>query len=333
MLNYYNICSVFFLEDDKAEAVAKAINHGIALLSKKFPKASLPIEDTLDVPTEPIQTKSKKRKLNTISDEVVVKKQIKSIDHSDAVIKQGQAKRKQEPPAHDSDAEPVSHGTLKKRKLPQMAREQTSEAQILTKDKAKITSLEKSNDLNIPPLKKIKKHVPTLSNNENNAIPITTVSTKQKKKLNILLTKPENNATPTAVAKPKAFDANILKITPKPAGFKEHSKSSAGQNDKKPKQKKKKEIVERVTVLPKPQWTTSGAFKVSTLSTDTETHDVLRFSSATNFVVASLKPKPQKIKSSASEFKQRATFNDSVKRESSKQLLQRKEKQMVYTRF
>lgn len=318
----------------KVQAVSKAINHGITLLSKKLPK-NLPIIESSVVPDEPVQIKSKKRKLNTTVDEVVTKKHYKSIDHSDAVIKQGQAKRKQEPPAEDFDAEPVSQGTLKKRKVSQLlTREQISEPPITINKNTTATPFEQADDVvNIPPQKKMKKHIPSLSNIENDSTSTAAVSSKKpKKKLNILLTKSENNM-PLTVAKPKAFDANVLKITPKPVGFKEHSKSSAGQNDKKPKQKKKKEIVERVTVLPKPQWTASGAFEVSTLSTDTASDDVLRFSTATDFVVASLKPKPHKVKSTASEFKQRAMFNDSVKRESSKQLLQRKEKQMAYTRF
>lgn len=310
--------------------MAKAINHGIAILSKKL-HIRVRIDDSSVVPDEPVQIKSKKRKLNTSVDEVATKKQYKSIDHSNAVTKQGQAKRKQEPPAHDIDAEIVSHGTLKKRKLPQLPTyEETSELSI--NKNTKVGQFEQS-DANISAHKK-KKFTPSISNAENDSTPTTTVSAKPKKKLNILLTKSENHSKPFAVAKPKAFDANVLKIiTPKPVGFKEHSKSSAGQSDKKPKQKKKKEIVERVTVLPKPQWSTSGAFEVSTLSKITENDDVLRFSAATDFVVASLKPKPHTVKSAASEFKQRAIFNDSVKRESSKQLLQRKEKQMAYTRF
>lgn len=313
--------------------MAKALNHGIALLSKKIHK-SLPIDDLSVVPDEPVQVKTKKRKINTIDEEVAAKSYYKSIDHSNAVIKQGQAKRKQEPPAQDIDAEPVSHGTLKKRKLPQLINEPSSDLSMSISKNAKATLIEPFDDVNIAPPKKMKKLIPSQSNSENDSIPTTIASTKpKKKKLNILLTKPENNSKPLVVAKPKAFDSNVLKITPKPAGFKEHSKSSAVVKDTKPKQKKKKEIVERVTLPPKPQWTASGAFEVSALPNNTGTNDIMRFSSSTDFVVASLAPKHNKVKSSASEFKQRATFNDNVKRESSKQLLQRKEKQMVYTRF
>lgn len=288
--------------------MVKAINHGISLLAKKV-HLPVTIDDSSVVPDEPVQKKSKKRKLSTNVDEIATKKQSKSLAPAIAVIKQGQAKRKQEPPAQDIDAEPVSHGTLKKRKLPQLLQyNETTEPSTLINKNTNVTRFEQSDDVIISPQKKIKK-------------------------LNILMLKPENNLKPFVVGKPKVFDANVLKITPKPAGFKEHSQSSAGQNDKNPKQKKKKEIVERVTVLPKPQWTASGAFEVSALSTNTENNDILRFSSATDFVVASLKPKTHKVKSTATEFKQRAFFNKSIKRESSKQLLQRKEKQMAYTRF
>lgn len=304
---------------EKGEAVAKAINHGISLLSKKLHK-SRPTEVSDVVPDV---IKSRKRKLTTSVVEVIAKKPYKSVDNSNAVIKQGQAKRKQEPPAEDLDAEPVSHGTLKKRKLPQVLVCETSEPSILINKNAKATRIEPSDDVNMPPLKKMKKCVPTFSNTEN-SIPTTIAPKKQKKKLKILLTKPEVNTTPVVVAKPKAFDANVLKI-------KVLSKSSAGQNEKKPKQKKKKEIFERVTVLPKPKWTASGVFEVSSLSKNNKTDDVLRFSPSTDFVVAPLKP--NKVNSGALDFKQRAIFNDSVKRESSKQLLQRKEKQKAYARF
>lgn len=195
--------------------------------------------------------------------------------------------------------------------------------------------------------KKMKPNKPDVSTNEsskpsksNGDIPI-----KPKKKLNILLAKKDNEAASKdkvgAVAIKKVFDTGKMIIPAKPMGFETKSKSSAGQIQQK-KRKRAREIIERVVELPKPQWTASGEFTVSSLPS-TKRLDVEHCKSTT-FNVSVLEPSlsqqkrvkkiPTTIQNTAAkEFLQQAMFKDSVKRESSKQLLQRKAKQVLYTRF
>ena len=110
---------------------------------------------------------------------------------------------------------------------------------------------------------------------------------------------------------------------------------------KKQSSKKKLVIRERITTLPKPQWTTSGEFTVTNVPRSSEF--ISLSSSSTDFVVKNVNKKIKKEKfttsnssdssASALQFKQKALFNDRIKRETSKQLLQMKEKQKVSKKF
>lgn len=141
---------------------------------------------------------------------------------------------------------------------------------------------------------------------------------------------------------------NEFLVTPidmpaKPAGFNVQSVSSAGQTKKRKRSLEK--IVEPKTQLDKPQWTSAGEFVVTKIpKLDLATYKPGTVSSVTDFIVTSLDKKSKKqqktnqlpveiVKQSAYNFKEKVLYGDRNKRETSKEMLQKKEKQKKYTYF
>ncbi|CAD7084111.1 unnamed protein product [Hermetia illucens] len=159
----------------------------------------------------------------------------------------------------------------------------------------------------------------------------------KKKKLKILSDMPfgfqEAPATPKRV---NGFEVTCA--TPKQVGWKVRSILSAGQKDIPEVAKKRVKNSARrddsSSPSPKKVWTSVGYFEVSEADTPLWSRRQYKpepLGAKTDFAVHSLSSKKHKVpesmeiySSTALDFKRRANFNDKIKRESSKELLQKK---------
>lgn len=159
----------------------------------------------------------------------------------------------------------------------------------------------------------------------------------KKKKLKILSDMPfgfqEAPATPKRV---NGFEVTCA--TPKQVGWKVRSILSAGQKDIPEAAKKRVKNSARrndsSSPSPKKVWTSVGYFEVSEADTPVWSRRQYKpepLGAKTDFAVHSLSSKKHKVpesmeiySSTALDFKRRANFNDKIKRESSKELLQKK---------
>lgn len=147
----------------------------------------------------------------------------------------------------------------------------------------------------------------------------------------------EEAVTPTSKKVINGFQ--VTQATPRAIGFKVESILSAGQKEvpsvRKTGIKRKLDLTESTEVLPKPKWMNSGNFSVKKLQSGSSGYVPLNLdeSASTHFMVAPLKSKKARICSQAGpstvkamEFKARALSNKHIPRESSHNILQRKQK-------
>lgn len=189
-----------------------------------------------------------------------------------------------------------------------------------------------SNTMEIPDKKQTDKPKKTLKILEN-------LSSKMRAVIN-----DKSNETEKTPAIVNGFTVSPLAMPAKPTGFKIQSVPSAGQT-KKRKRSASERVVEPKTQLNKPQWTSAGQFVVTKIPK--YEHSAFKpkiVSTVTDFIVTSLDKKSayhqkatrlpvETVQQPAYNFKEKVLYGDRNKRESSKEMLQKKEKQKKFTYF